>query len=61
MGEFMEMVDEAGITEFNLCEKSTGLMATLHYLLNNGWAIVGTYEKEIDRHMTLFGLCMKKQ
>jgi predicted peroxiredoxin len=61
MDDFMEMVNEAGITEFNLCEKSSGLMATLHYLLNNGWVVVGTYQQEIDRHMTLYGLRMKKQ
>ena len=62
MGEFMHMVEtDAGITEFNLCETSTGLMGCLLYLLNTGWAVVGTYEKEVDRWTTLRGLQMKKE
>jgi len=60
MGEFMKLVDGAGITEFNLCEKSSGLMSVLHCLLNNGWVVAGTYEKQIDRYTTFHGLNMKK-
>ena len=60
MDGFIKAVNEAGIREFNLCDKSTGLMACLHYLLGNGWAVVGTYEKEVDRHTAFYGLCMKK-
>jgi len=61
MGEFMHIIeDEADIKEFNLCETSTGLMGCLHYLLNNGWTIIGVFEKEIDRFNTLRGLCIRK-
>jgi predicted peroxiredoxin len=67
MGDFMKVLDDAGITEFNLCERSSRLMATLHCLLDNGWTIVGKYEQEIERDNSLgiehsfYGLCMKKQ
>ena len=62
MGEFMYLIeDEAGIREFNLCETSTGLMGCLHYLLNTGWKVIGTYEKKVDHFTTLRGLQMKKE
>jgi len=66
MDVFMKVLDEAGIAEFNLCEKSSGLMATLHCLLDGGWEIVGKYEHEIERDNSLgfghsfHGLRMKK-
>ena len=66
MDVFMKVLDEAGVTEFNLCEKSSGLMATLHCLLDGGWTVVGKYEQEIERDNSLglghsfHGLRMKK-
>jgi hypothetical protein len=60
MKPFMNLLDDAGITEFNLCEKSSGLMSVLHCLLNGGWTVVGTYEKVVDRYTSFFGLRMKK-
>ena len=62
MGEFMYLVeDEAGISEFNLCVESSGLMGSLLYLLNTGWIVDGTYEQEIDHFTTFRGLRMKKE
>jgi len=61
MGEFMYTVeDEAGIKEFYLCDQSTGLMGTLHYLMNTGWQIIGPFEKQVDPFTTLRGLHMQK-
>jgi hypothetical protein len=60
MTEFINTIKEAGIKEFNLCDQSTGLMESLHHLLAAGWQVSGVYEKEINRHNTIKGLCMKK-
>ena len=60
MDGFMEAVEAAGITEFLLCDNSTGLMESLHYLLGHGWAVGGTCELEARYHTTLRGLRMKK-
>ena len=61
MGEFMYLVEnEAGIKEFYLCDCSTGLMGSLHYLLNASWEIIGLFEKEVSVFTTLRGLHMKK-
>ena len=60
MDGFMEAVEAAGITEFLLCDNSTGLMESLHYLLGHGWAVGGTCELEVSHHTTLRGLRMKK-
>ena len=60
MDGFMEAVEAAGITEFLLCDNSTGLMESLHYLLGHGWAVGGTCELEVSQHTTLRGLRMKK-
>jgi hypothetical protein len=61
MGNFMEALDEAGITEFNLCEKSSGLMSILHCLLKSGWMVMEPFEKEVDRYTRFYGLRMKKK
>jgi len=62
MGEFMYLIeDEAGISEFNLCVESSGLMGSLLYLLNTGWKVIGTYEQEIDNYTTFRGLRMQKE
>ena len=60
MDGFMEAVEAAGTTEFLLCDNSTGLMESLHYLLGHGWAVGGTCELEASYHTTLRGLRMKK-
>ena len=56
---FAECLAEAGITEFMLCDRSSGLMETLHFLLADGWEICGTYEKQ-DRLASVRGLHMRK-
>ena len=56
---FMQTFDEAGITEFTLCEQSTALMEDLHFLMAQGWQIIGTYERQ-DRHSPLLGLRVRK-
>lgn len=60
MDGFMEAIEAAGITEFNLCDNSTGLMESLHYLMAHGWLISGTCEVEFSHITTRKGLCMKK-
>ena len=60
MDGFMEAVEAAGITEFLLCDNSTGLMESLHYLLGHGWAVGGSCELEVSHLTTLRGLRMKK-
>ena len=60
MDGFMEAVEAAGITEFLLCDNSTGLMESLHYLLGHGWAVGGSCELEVSHHTTLRGRRMKK-
>lgn len=60
MDGFMEAIEAAGITEFNLCDNSTGLMESLHYLMAHGWLIAGTCEVEFSHITTRKGLCMKK-
>ena len=60
MGQFMDFVEnEAGVTEFLLCDRSSGLMEGLHYLLATGWQVCGTYEKQ-DRYRPLLGLRLRK-
>lgn len=60
MDGFMEAVEAAGITEFLLCDNSTGLMESLHYLLGHGWIVGGTCEVEDGHFSTRQGLRMKK-
>lgn len=60
MDGFMETIEAAGIMEFNLCDNSTGLMESLHYLMAHGWMIAGTCEVEYSHITTQKGLCMKK-
>jgi hypothetical protein len=59
MDAFMDCLAEAGIGEFLLCDKSSGLMEALHYLLAQGWQVCGTYEKQ-DRYSPLLGLRLRK-
>ena len=59
MPGFLDTLAEAGITEFLLCDRSSGLMDVLHYLLDRGWQIIGTYERQ-DRYSPLLGLRMRK-
>lgn len=60
MDGFMETVGAAGITEFLLCDTSTALMETLHYLMGHGWAVGGTCEVKVSHFTTRQGLRMKK-
>jgi len=60
MDGFMEAVEAAGITEFLLCDTSTGLMGSLHYLMGHGWQIIGTREYAPNPYSKRQGLCMKK-
>lgn len=60
MDDFMGTIEAAGITQFQLCDNSTGLMGSLHYLLAHGWQIAGTCEVKVGRFTSNKGLCMKK-
>jgi hypothetical protein len=61
MPDFMKAVEaDMGIREFYLCDESTGLMESLHYLLHTGWQIGGTFETKVDGFIPLRGLHMKK-
>lgn len=60
MDGFMEAVEAAGITEFLLCDTSTGLMGSLHYLMGHGWQITGTCEFSNSPYTKRQGLHMKK-
>ena len=60
MDDFMGTIEAAGITEFLLCDTSTALMETLHYLMGHGWQITGTCELNTTPFTTRQGLRMKK-
>lgn len=60
MDNFMGTVEAAGITEFLLCDNSTGLMESLHYLMAHGWQIAGTCEVKTGCVTTKKGLRIKK-
>ena len=59
MPDFMDCLAAAGVFEFLLCDKSSGLMDALHYLLAEGWQIHGTHENR-DERKPLMGLRMWK-
>ena len=60
MDGFMETDGAAGITEFLLCDTSTALMETLHYLMGHGWVVGGTCEVKAGHFTTRQGLRMKR-
>ena len=60
MDGFMEAVEAAGITEFLLCDNSTGLMESLHYLMGHGWMVGGACEVKVGHIATRQGLRMKR-
>lgn len=60
MDGFMEAVEAAGITEFLLCDTSTALMESLHYLMGHGWVVGGACKVEVSHITTRQGLRMKK-
>jgi hypothetical protein len=61
MPDFMKAVEaDADIREFYLCDESTGLMESLHYLLHTGWQISGPFETKIDNFIPLRGLHMER-
>lgn len=60
MDDFMGTIEAAGITEFLLCDDSTALMESLHYLFSHGWQVVCTCEVETSRITTKQGLRMRK-
>lgn len=60
MDDFMSTIETAGITEFLLCDNSTALMESLHYLFAHGWQIAGTCEVDISLVTTRQGLRMKR-
>lgn len=59
MPDFLDCLADAGITEFLLCDRSSGLMDALHYLLSEGWQVCGTYENR-GSGAPLLGLRMWK-
>ena len=59
MPAFLDCLKEAGIAEFLLYERSSGLMEVLHCLLANGWQICGVCEMK-DRSKSMPGLLMRK-
>lgn len=60
MDGFMEAVEAAGITEFLLCDTSTALMESLHYLMGHGWVVGGACEVKAGHSTARQGLRMKK-
>lgn len=60
MDGFMEAVEAAGITEFLLCDTSTALMESLHYLMGHGWMVGGACEVKVGHIATRQGLRMKR-
>ena len=60
MDDFMGTIEAAGIVEFLLCDDSTALMESLHYLLAHGWQVAGTCEVEISLVTIKQGLRMRK-
>lgn len=60
MDDFMGTIEAAGITEFLLCDTSTALMETLHYLMGHGWQVTGTHEYAPNPYSKRQGLRMKK-
>ena len=60
MDDFMGTIEAAGITEFLLCDNSTALMESLHYLMGHGWMVGGTCEVKTSHFSTRQGLRMKK-
>jgi len=59
MPDFMDCLADAGLTEFLLCDRSSGLMDALHYLLAEGWQVIGSYDS-MDEKKPLLGLRMRK-
>lgn len=59
MLDFLATIQAAGITEFIIADNSTALMEILNILLNNGWAVSGTYEHEYE-YSRVYGLRMRK-
>ena len=60
MPAFLDCLKEAGIAEFLLCDRSSGLMGVLHCLLANGWQMCGACEMN-DRSKPLLGLQMMRK
>lgn len=60
MDDFMGAIEAAGITEFLLCDTSTGLMGSLHYLMGHGWQITEACEFSTSPYTKRQGLRMKK-
>ena len=60
MDGFMGAVEAAGITEFLLCDTSTALMESLHYLMGHGWMVGGACEVKVGHIATRQGLRMKR-
>jgi hypothetical protein len=59
MPDFMDCLALADVTEFLLCDRSSGLMDALHYLLAEGWQVCGAYDS-LDDGASLLGLLMRK-
>jgi hypothetical protein len=59
MRAFLHELNAAGITEMNLCDKSTDLMSSLHFLLLDGWAVKEPFA-HLNPHHGLQGLRMTK-
>ena len=59
MPDFMDCLADAGLTEFLLCDRSSGLMDALHYLLAEGWQVIGSCDS-MDEKRPLLGLLMRK-
>jgi len=59
MPAFKDCLAQAGVTEFLLCDQSTGLMESLHDLMAEGWYICGAFERN-EKFSPLLGLRMRK-
>lgn len=60
MLRFTKTMALAGITEFILTERSTALMEALNILLNDGWQVAGTWQRETEFEKKM-GLRLRKE
>ena len=60
MSEFTKVLEKAGIEEFYLFDRSSDGITCLHHLLELGWKVAGTVEKQINSFTIIYGVVMRK-
>lgn len=61
MDDFMETLEAAGITAFLLWDNSTGLMESLHSLMEHGWEVYGICKTEKPPYPVKMGLRVRRK